>query len=289
VGDHFGRHLLDENGVAQLAERGTLTHRDDRPELEFVAARRFLDADWDAHVFDSLMALELRVGGHPGTSPVLLARAMTAPRLPSTQGPILMAAHRAQPDNPVWLVRVARMRFAAGDTAFVDSVLPGLVRSRHPEALLFAAALAARRGDQRRRAALLQEAIARGGDTAEAEAGLAAVAARAADWSGTAAALRRALTSGRGTYRHPFPAGMLHDPLAALALTGPPRLADSVLAAAARAHPGWTTPYELRAAVALREGRCDDAATQFLVLEEFGIEVTDAPDRLWHCRAGARR
>jgi len=280
VGDHFGRHLLDENGVAQLAERGTLTHRDDRPELE---------ADWDAHVFDSLMALELRVGGHPGTSPVLLARAMTAPRLPSTQGPILMAAHRAQPDNPVWLVRVARMRFAAGDTAFVDSVLPGLVRSRHPEALLFAAALAARRGDQRRRAALLQEAIARGGDTAEAEAGLAAVAARAADWSGTAAALRRALTSGRGTYRHPFPAGMLHDPLAALALTGPPRLADSVLAAAARAHPGWTTPYELRAAVALREGRCDDAATQFLVLEEFGIEVTDAPDRLWHCRAGARR
>src|SRR5207237_757170 len=98
------------DGGAQLAERGTLTHRDDRPELEFVAARRFLDADWDAHVFDSLMALELRVGGHPGTSPVLLARAMTAPRLPSTQGPILMAAHRAQPDNPVWLVRVARDR-----------------------------------------------------------------------------------------------------------------------------------------------------------------------------------
>src|SRR5256884_1524698 len=108
VGDHFGRHLLDENGVAQLAERGTLTHRDDRPELEFVAARRFLDPEWDSHVFDSLMALEVRVGGHPGTSPVLLARAMTAPRVPSTVGPILMAAHRAQPDNPVWLVRVAR-------------------------------------------------------------------------------------------------------------------------------------------------------------------------------------
>src|SRR6266704_4116728 len=173
VGDHFGRRLLDEAGVAQLVERGTLTHRDDRPELEFVAARRFLDPVWDSHVFDSLMALEVRVGGHPGTTPVLLARAMTSPRIPSTQGPILEAAHRAQPDNPVWLVRVARMRFAAGDSAFVDSVLPGLVRTRNPEALLFAAALAARRGDQRRRAALLREALARGGDTAEADAGLA--------------------------------------------------------------------------------------------------------------------
>src|SRR5437667_47130 len=289
VGDHFGRRLLDEAGVAQLVERGTLTHRDDRPELEFVAARRFLDPVWDSHVFDSLMALEVRVGGHPGTTPVLLARAMTSPRIPSTQGPILEAAHGAQPDNPVWLVRVARMRFAAGDSAFVDSVLPGLVRTRNPEALLFAAALAARRGDQRRRAALLREALARGGDTAEAEAGLAAVAARDADWPGTAAALRRSLAIGRATYRHPFPAGMLHDPLAALALTGPIRLADSVLAAAGLAHPGWTTPYELRAAVALRDGRCEDAASQFLALAEFGIEVTDAPDRLMRCRGREAR
>src|SRR5256886_2004890 len=289
VGDHFGRRLLDEAGVAQLAERGTLTHRDDRPELEFVAARRFLDPVWDSHVFDSLMDLEVRVGGHPGTTPVLLARAMTSPRIPSTQGPILEAAHRAQPDNPVWLVRVARMRFAAGDSAFADSVLPGLVRTRNPEALLFAAALAARRGDQRRRAALLREALARGGDTAETEDGLAPVTARRPGWTGTAAALRRSLASGRATYRHPFPAGLLHDPLAALALTGPIRLADSVLAAAWLAHPGWTTPYELRAAIALRDGRCDDAASQFLALAEFGIEVTDAPDRLMRCRGREAR
>src|SRR2546429_8128580 len=84
VGDHFGRRLLDEAGVAQLAERGTLTHRDDRPELEFVAARRFLDPAWDSHVLHSPMALEGRVGGHPRPSPVLPARAMTAPRVPST-------------------------------------------------------------------------------------------------------------------------------------------------------------------------------------------------------------
>ena len=171
----------------------------------------------------------------------------------------------------------------------MDSVLPALLRSHHPEALLFAAALAGRRGDQRARVALLREVVTRGGDTAEAEAGLAGAAAHAGDWRGTVTALRLALAGGPGSYRHPFPAGSLHDPLTGLALTGPPRLADSVLAVAAHAHPGWTTPYELRAAVALREGRCDDAVTQFQALTEFGIEVADAPDRLWHCRSGARR
>src|SRR5947209_13008373 len=99
---------------------------------------------------------------------------MTAPRVPSPQGAILEAAHRGEPTDPVWTVRLARMRFAAGDTAFADSVLPGLLaRSRHPETMLFAAGLAERRMDDGGRAALLREVIARGGDTAEAEAGLA--------------------------------------------------------------------------------------------------------------------
>src|SRR5437763_3880076 len=43
VGDHFGRRLLGEAGAARLAQRATLSHSDDRPALEFVAARRFLD------------------------------------------------------------------------------------------------------------------------------------------------------------------------------------------------------------------------------------------------------
>jgi hypothetical protein len=44
--------------------------------------------------------------------------------------------------------------------------------------------------------------------------------------------------------------------------------------------------YEFRAVVALRDGRCADAATHFLTLAEFGIEPTDAADRLARCRAG---
>src|SRR6266702_5904858 len=37
VGDHFGRRLLGDAGAARLGARGALVHRDDRPELEFVA------------------------------------------------------------------------------------------------------------------------------------------------------------------------------------------------------------------------------------------------------------
>ncbi len=130
------RRLLGEAGTSRLVERATLVHRDDRPALEFVAARRFLDADWDPHVFDSLVALGVSAGEVPGTSPGLLARALTAPRTASTQLAILEAAARARPDDPVWVVPVARARFAAGDTAFADSALPRLLaRSRHPEAL----------------------------------------------------------------------------------------------------------------------------------------------------------
>jgi predicted membrane-bound spermidine synthase len=289
AGDHVGRRLLGEAGVARLAERATLAHRDDRPELEFVAARRFLDQDWDSHVFDSLVSLSRRVGETPGTSPVLLARAMNGSQVSSLELAILEGARRAAPDDPVWTVRVAGARFALGDSAFADSVLPRLLaRSRHPEVLLFAAALAERRGDDRRRRALLSEVLARGGDTAVAGAGLAALAARAERWGDVGQHLRAAFATARGSYRHPFPAAALRDALARLALDGPLPLADSVLAIAFRARPGWAALYELRALVALRAGRCDDAADQFLELLNFGIEPADALEQLMRCRRGER-
>ena len=287
AGDHFGRRLLGEAGAAALAARATLTHRDDRPELEFVAARRFLDPVWDSRVFDSLASIGAVAGDVAGTSPVLLARAMTAPRVASTELAILEAAHRAAPGDPAWTVRLARAHFALGDTAFADSVLPGvLARSRDPEALLFAAGLAARRGDNHRRAALLTEVLARGGDSLEAEAGLAAQAAHGARWNEAVSRLRAVLRSPAGTYRHPLPADALRDALTLLAVSGPPGTADSVLAIAAAAYPGWSTLYELRAAADLRAGRCEAAAAQFTELLEFEIEPADAVARLERCRRG---
>src|SRR5260370_21894349 len=153
------------------------------------------------------MAVGEREGDVPGTSPVLLAKARTAPRGAATQLALLEAAHRGAPADPVWTVRLARARFTAGDSAFADSALPHLLaRSRHPEALLFAAALAQHRGDTTRRTGLLRELLARGGDSAEAEAGLAAVAARAGRWPEAAPRLLPALAIRRRPHPHPLPA-----------------------------------------------------------------------------------
>ena len=287
AGDHFGRRLLGEAGATLLSNRGTLIHRDDRPQLEFVAARRFLDPVWDPHVFDSLLAIGAQAGESPGGSPVLLARGMTAPRSQSIQIGLLEAAHRARPDDPVWVVRLALARFEAGDTSYADSVLPAvLARGRTPEALAFAAWLAGRRGNLAGSRALFTQALSRGGDTAQAAASLAALAARDGRWAEAGAWSRAAVRVGRGTYRHPFPVDALRETLTSLALRGPPALADSLLTAALAARPGWATLYELRAVVALRDGHCDSAAATFLELAAFGIEPADAPERVVRCQRG---
>jgi spermidine synthase len=289
AGDYFGRRLLGGDGTAAVAARATLVHVDDRPQLEFVAARRFLDPKWDPHVFDSLLAIGARAGESPGGSPVLLARALTAPRVPSTQLAVVEAAHRSRPDDATWTVRVAAVRFAMGDTTYADSVLPALVRSRTPEALVFAGSVAMRRGDRARAGALFARALPLGGDTAAASAGLAALAARAGRWVEAAAEARTAVRVARGTYRHPFPADPLREALTALALDGPAVLADSVIGAALVARRGWATLYELRGLVALREGRCTDAGEAFVELLDFSIERADAPEAIARCRRGQPR
>ncbi len=290
AGDHFGRRLMGEAGAARLSAGRALVHRDDRPQLEFIAARRFLDPQWDPQVFDSLLAIAAQAGESPGGSPVLLARAMTAPRVPSTLRAVLEAAHRARPDDPTWTVRLAQVRFALGDTAYADSALPRIVaRGRSADALLFAASLARRRGDVPSARALFTRALRLGGDTAAASAGLAALAALDKRWDQAAAGARAALRVGRGTYRHPFPADPLRETLTALVSDGPPALADTVLGAALAARPGWATLYELRALVALRAGRCDVAADWFVELAAFGIERADAPKGVARCRRGETR
>jgi spermidine synthase len=287
VGDYFGRRALGEDGAAAVAARATLVHRDDRPQLEFVAARRFLDPQWDPTVFDSLLAIGARAGETPGGSPVLLARALTAPRVASTHLALLEAARRVRPDDPAWTVRVAQVRFAMGDTAYADSVLPAIVgRGRSPDALLFSASLAMRRGNAAIARALLERALPLGADTGAASAGLAALAAREGSWEESARRARAALRVGRGTYRHPFPAEPLREALTALSLRGPPSLADSVLSVAVAVRPGWATLYELHALVALRQGRCADAAAAFVDLAAFGIERPDAPAGIARCRRG---
>jgi hypothetical protein len=103
--------------------------------------------------------------------------------------------------------------------------------------------------------------------------------ARAAD------AVRRALAAARPapTFRHPFPYNVLGDALAQFATDGPPRVADSLIDATLGRRPSWSRLYAMKAAVALRDKRCDEAAEQFNELLKFGIDRPDWPGLLERC------
>src|SRR5216117_608012 len=139
---YFGRMLLGDSGVTRLVARATFDHTDDRPRLEFVAARQFLDPGSAANaVFDSLVQL----GNHDaGTSPFALLRILATRRSDAGVLPYLDAARRAQPDVAEWSVRTAAVRLALGDTAQADSLL-GVVIARRggADALQMRALLAA--------------------------------------------------------------------------------------------------------------------------------------------------
>ena len=66
----LGRYLLGDSGSALLARGAGFTHSDDRPALEFVAARYLLVGPREGLAFDSLVSLKMAVGD---TAPSLAA------------------------------------------------------------------------------------------------------------------------------------------------------------------------------------------------------------------------
>src|SRR5437879_2130506 len=130
---YFGHLLLDSIGVARLVERATIVHRDDRPRLEFVAARRFL-ATGTTGVVDSLAAMAGAAPAHG--SPLLFARALTARRGDLAAWRYVEAARRQRPDDPFWTVHAAAIRLGAGDTTFADTALARFVPRSADAALL---------------------------------------------------------------------------------------------------------------------------------------------------------
>ena len=86
--------------------------------------------------------------------------------------------------------------------------------------------------------------------------------------------------------RHPYPREWLGDALTRFALEGPPGIADSLIRAAVTGRDGWSKLHEFLAVAALRAGRCEEAAQQFILLLEFGIERDDGPPLVARCRRG---
>ena len=288
--DYFGHFLFGEAGVARLLERPAIVHRDDRPRLEFLAARRFIDRRGTEGVFDSLADIRAATQAEDGTSPLLFARALAVRRGDPAGLRYLDAVRRAQPDEPFWTAYTAAILLGLGDTAFADSALARVLRSGESrEALLLSGLVALRRGQEVRARALLGRALTAGADTAEILAGVAALDARAQRWALAAAETRAALAAARGTLRHPYPREWLSEALTRIVLNGPAATADSLLAAAVAGRSGWYRIHELRAVAALRVARCDVAAEQFLLLVDFGIERADAPAWIERCRRGETR
>jgi len=280
---YFGRLLLGDSGVARLIDRATLEHSDNRPRLEFVAARRFLDPGAAAYaVFDSLVQLGK---GDAGTSPFALLHILAARRSDAGVLPYLDAAHRAQPDVFQWSVRAAGIRLALGDTAQADSLLNAVIaRNGSVDALQMRALLAAARS-QPRAGMALREALAAGADTAQVRAALALLAVRGSRWDEAASQARGALSAAQGTFRHPFPGEFLTQALDQIALDARPGLADSLLRYAAGRRPGSARYRELAGVAALRAGRCEDAAASFVELLEFALQRDNGPALLRECWA----
>ncbi len=276
--------LLGDSGVTRLVARATFDHTDDRPRLEFVAARRFLDPGSAANaVFDSLVQL----GNHDaGTSPFALLRILATRRSDAGVLPYLDAARRAQPDVAEWSVRTAGVRLALGDTAQADSLL-GMAIARHGEAdaLQMRALLAAGRSQPPLAAAALREALAAGADTAQIRAAMALLAVRGSRWGEATSQARAALTAAQGTYRHPFPGEFLTQALGQIALNAPPGLADSLLTYAVGRRPGSARYRELAAVAALRAGRCEAAAAGFVELLDFALQRDNGPALVRECWA----
>jgi hypothetical protein len=288
--DYFGRFLLGQRGVDALLQRATIEHTDDRPRLEFVAARRFLDGRGTGGVIDSLILMRQPADAGERGDPALLAKALSTRPADRVAVPYVEAVFASRPGDPEWATRTALARLGRGDTAGAEASLrTALSRGRYPRAVLTAGLIAARRGEADRARSLLGEALARGADTAVARAALAAVSARAQAWAAVERDLAAALAAGAGTFRHPFPRDFLAEALTALALDGPPASAARLVDAAVALRPGWARLYELGAIAALRGGHCAAAAAGFQTLSEFGITRSDALELVNKCRRAVAR
>jgi hypothetical protein len=284
---YFGRMLLGDSGVSRLMEHATFGHTDDRPRLEFVAARRFLDPGLGAYgVFDSLVVMG---HGDAGTAPYALLRILAARRSDASLLPYLDAARSAQPGVAEWTVRSAGIQLALGDTAHADALLKEAIAwsgggGGGADALLMRGLLAAARR-QPLAASALRDALSAGADTAQVRAALSWLAVRRSRWNEAASQAREALTAALGTFRHPFPGEFLTQSLDQIALDAPPALADSLLRYAIERRPGSARYRELAAIAALRAGRCRAAAAGFIELLSFAVERENGPALVRACWA----
>ncbi len=299
--DFLGHFLLGERGAADLARRAPFVHSDDRPALEFVAARALLVGP-QGLAFDSLLAIRKAAGEQepaaatwPVSADGLAAAYLRA--LPAASDFTLELARRRSADAP----RDPDAALALGRVLLERRDLPGALaafervlaaRPRSVDALLGEAL--ARHGLEEwgpARAALLEARAVGGGDSVLVASLLADLAVRDKDDSTAAAEALRALHGLRPTLATPLP-GTLEPVLRALAERAAPRVAGPLFDYALASRPTWDVAYYGGAQLYARGGaagcaRAFDLAAQ---LQRFGWREREAASLLRPCaREAARR
>lgn len=291
-GDILGHYIIGPAGLPQLLEHANLIHVDDHPQLEYVAARRFLDFQGSG-LLDSLIAMGRAGAADEGHSVQLLARSLSARRGDPRGLRHIEEARRLEPANPEWLASLSYIQLVRGDSTQAIPALTRIAASNgrlQADAHLTLGNIAAVRGAMADVMTHTQAAMASGGDTAQAHAAVALAAARAHRWDVARTAIEASMrAANRHTFRRPYPTDFLGEAIAVMATEGPAAVADSLAAAALAARPAWSRMMSARAAAALRNNRCDEAVDAFVALLDFGIDRPDWPSLVQRCREVRRQ
>jgi len=293
----LGYFLLGDRGATMLAAGAAFTHSDDRPALEFVAARHLLVGPREGTAFDSLLVLKMAagdtvpsLGGWPVTKDEVLQAYVEA--LPAYTDLAQTLARRlvdAAPDDPTRQAGMGLMLFERREyRPAVEHLALALARQPDDPRLLLASGIAHfGLGDTAAARRLLLRAREAGGDTVFASALLAEIAARQGDDSAAAADALRALRGLRPTIATPFPLP-LDATLRLLASRARPEVAGEVFEVAAATRPSWDLAYLGGAQVFSRGGQlgCRRAERLAGQLSRFGWREGEIYQLLRVCAAG---
>ena len=300
--EFLGYYLLGDSGSALLARRAPFVHSDDRPALEFVAARALLVGP-QGNVFDTVLAIRHAAGEQ-------VPRGAEWPGAEAAAPAAYLHALPSQSDLTLDLAR----RLARGAGADVEAVLDagrvllerrefdsalavydGIERQRPREPRAMVGAALAYRGLERwpeARRALLRARAAGTGDSVLVATMLADLALRENDDTTAAAEALRALRGAPPvpTLAEPIP-GALEPVLRTLGQRAGPALAGPVFDVAVATRPSWDVAYYGGAEVYARGGaagcaRAFDLAAQ---LRRFGWLESEAVSLLRACAGAGRR
>ena len=294
----LGHFLLGERGSAMLAAGAAFTHSDDRPALEFVAARHMLVGQREDLAFDSLLVLKVvardtvpALANWPVTTQAVTAAYVDV--LPPSTDLALTLARRLfdeAPDDSARDARLGLLLFQRREyRSAIEHLTPALARQPHDARLLLAIGIARLAlGDTTAAQALVLRARAAGGDSVAATALLAEIAARQGDDSAATVGALRALRGLRPTIATPFP-GPLVATLRVLASRARPEVAGAVFEVAAATRPSWDLAYWGGATVFARGGRqgCRRAERFAAQLPRFGWTDEEISELLRGCAAGS--